>query len=125
MASLAEVPKTQACRMAMSSWPDISEKSGHLLTSTMTGLFWVCRVGQGDAGGGDAPGGDAPEGDAPEGSQGAATGANTGASADGLRMGVALQLLLTLLTLDTEKQQSPPPKTNPATTQTRHTQTHT
>lgn len=122
MASLAEVPKTQAWRMLVSSWADSREKSGHLLTSTMTGLRWVCccpgsgagLAGLGAAGGLSsdgvvgAPGGPRGGGEAPSGSQtgAATTGASTGTSADGLRMAGPLQLppllLLLLLTLDTD-----------------------
>lgn len=88
MASLAEVPKTQACRMETSSWADINVKRGHLLTSTMTGLFRACRAEE--AGGVEGPA-----------EAGTGTGGGGGGGTVGLRMGVAPQLLVRLLTLDT------------------------
>lgn len=59
-----------------------------MLTSTMTGLFRACRAEEADGVEGPAV-------------AGAGTGGGGGGGTVGLRMGVALQLLLRLLTLDT------------------------
>lgn len=70
--------------METSSWADINVKRGHLLTSTMTGLFRACRADE--AGGVEGP---------------EVAGAGRDGGTVGLRMGVAPQLLLRLLTLNT------------------------